>query len=331
MPRASPNQSPTPSRDLGDVSPWEVSNAPPLENADGPGPLNSPELLGPYQSHYDIDVELGFDQESTAFYPLPSAGDWTQLNLLDAELGGDSPSSRLAPLPINSSDKGSLNTGHSCRREAYEIFRDLICPDPSLHAPESNSATVSAPLDQVLHFTGSAVDRLAGLLGCPCARSGHRAMVHAAIVSRILIWYQQAAGWAGSSAWGPAPCGRGKESSTGGLASPMAAGPAADDAVAAPEATLVQATGFTVDYMPISAGSFNIEDGNLQAAFRNQLVLNELKKLASVIDMFALTKPGESGAAEVTSLYVQLGGWLRVEYRKTVDRLKSRLNDLMCT
>ena len=41
---------------------------------------------------------------------------------------------------------------HSCPRESYEIFRDLICPSPFLHAPESNSSTVVAPLDEVLQF-----------------------------------------------------------------------------------------------------------------------------------------------------------------------------------
>lgn len=49
---------------------------------------------------------------------------------------------------------------HSCPRDSYEIFRDLVRPSPSLHAPESGSDPVSAQLDQVLCFTRDAIAAL---------------------------------------------------------------------------------------------------------------------------------------------------------------------------
>jgi Aflatoxin regulatory protein/Fungal Zn(2)-Cys(6) binuclear cluster domain len=128
----------------------------------------------------------------------PQLGDWQQFDNFGSN--PDLPSSSLLE-PIRTEGKSS-DEPHSCARESYEIFRDLICPAPSLHAPESNAVTVCAQLDQVLQFNRNAIDRLTKVLKCSCATSGHRAMVHASIVSRILIWYQQAAGWTGSSSGG---------------------------------------------------------------------------------------------------------------------------------
>lgn len=201
--------------------------------------------------------------------------------------------------------KGS-DESHSCARESYEIFRDLICPAPSLHAPESNSVTVSAQLDQVLQFNRNAIDRLTQVLKCPCATSGHRAIVHASIVSRILIWYQQAAEWTGSSSRPPPPTG----------------------ASATSPSSLVQATGFSVEHVPVSIGTFSIEDQKVQAAFRNQLVLSELKKTAKLIDMFTSQDLGESSSSGVAGLYSHLGTWLRSEYSRTIRILKSELSAL---
>ena len=75
-------------------------------------------------------------------------------------------------------------------------------------------------------------------------------------------------------------------------------------------------------------GTFSIEDQNVQAAFRNQLVLSELKKTANLIDIFISQDSGESSTSGVAGLYSQLGAWLRSEHSRTVRTLKSRLNTL---
>ncbi|KAK1761849.1 hypothetical protein QBC33DRAFT_582115 [Phialemonium atrogriseum] len=258
------------------------------------------------------------DPPASCFFPLVPLEQWLQLDGLDGGFGIPSASAENS---VGTAERSSGNReSHSCPRESYEIFRDLICPSDSLHAPDSNSVTVSARLDLVLHMNRSAIDRLCQILKCPCAKSGHRAMVHASIVSRILIWYQQAAGWTGSSSGGPRAATLADSSAT--------ASRAADPGTTSPPASLVQATGFAVEHVPIFMGTFSIEDQNVQAALRNQLVLSELKKAAAVIDMFVLPESADSSASGVASLYSYLGAWLRSEHARTVKILRSRLNEL---
>lgn len=274
----------------------------------------------------------GENQLPSDFYPFlpleewPQLGDWQQFDNFGA--GPDFPTA--SPLDLISPASKSSDEAHSCAREAYEIFRDLICPAPSLHAPESNSITVSAQLDQVLQFNRNAIDRLTRVLKCPCATSGHRAMVHASIVSRILIWYQQAAGWTGSSSGKPrssaladSPTSRPASSSS---RPPPPAMTAASTSASPP--SLVQATGFSVEHVPVSIGTFTIEDQKVQAVFRNQLVLSELKKTAKLIDLFTSQDLSESSSSGVAGLYSHLGTWLRSEHSKTVRILKYELSSL---
>jgi len=91
---------------------------------------------------------------------------------------------------------------------------------------------------------------------------------------------------------------------------------------------LVQSTGFAVAQVPVSLGTFNIEDQNLQAAIRNQLVLSELKNIANLIERFKFQDYGESSDQGVASLYSHLGVWLQSEHSKTVRILRARLNEL---
>ena len=229
--------------------------------------------------------------------------------------------------PIDAVGKSSnSNELHSCPRESYEILRDLICPGPYLHAPEANSGTVCAQLDFVLHFIRDAIDRLARLLKCSCAKSGHRIMVHASIISRILIWYQQAAGWTGSNSVGPLPSGSTHSASPSDVSSsslPQSNMEAGSGTTKVP--TLAQSTGFVVAHVPVSMGTFSIEDQNLQAAVRNQLVLSELKKASNLIDLFASQDSSDSSANGLASLFIPLGGWLRSEHLRIVRVLRTRL------
>ena len=277
----------------------------------------------------EIDTVLGTNQQNqltSAFEPSLALEEWPQLDSLELEL--ESPSTSAFKPPSMSSDS---HESYSCPRESYEIFRDLICPSPFLHAPESNSVTVSAQLDQVLYFNRNAINRLSKLLACPYAKSGHRAMVHASIVSRILIWYQQAAGWTGSSSWGPCSSALADSSTSYRMSSSSSSSPpsrteAGISTISLP--SLVQVTGFAVEHVPVSMGSFCIGDQNVQAAVRYQLILSELKKTGTLIDSFISLGSGESSVSGVTSLYSYLGVWLRTELAGIVRTLRSRLHAL---
>ncbi|RDW65625.1 hypothetical protein BP5796_10317 [Coleophoma crateriformis] len=276
---------------------------------------------------------------STSFTAPLLFNEWSEFDIWGPALEFPSvskssgPENRLSVSALHSISNPSTSIdsaeSHSCPRGSYELFRDLICPSPFLHAPEANSDTVSAQFDEVLHFNRDAICRLSRLLKCPCARSGHRAMVHASIVSRILIWYQQAAGWTGSGSWET------RESSfaasslpdSESSSSPPDPGTTANTEPSSP-LTLTQCTGFAVAQVPVSMGTFSIEDQNMQTAFRNQLILSELKKIASLIDNFICQGPLESPVTGVTSLYSHLGTWLRNELLKTMTVLKARLREL---
>lgn len=268
----------------------------------------------------DVNFALGFTEQSQfspAMYPSVPLEEWPQLGSWEDGLAIPSVSA-LGPVNSTVQTSSDSHESHSCPRESYEIFRDLVCPSPFLHAPQSNSVTVSARLDQVLHFNKSAIDRLRRVLKCRCAKSGHRAMVHASIVSRILIWYQQAAGWTGrvspssSSSSSPSP-------------PPLSETEAGASALHLP--SLAQTTGFTVADVPVSMGTFSTGDQMVQAAFRDQLILGELKMTAGLIDMFISQDSGES-ANGVADLYSHLGIWLRSEHSRTVRLLRSRLGAL---
>jgi hypothetical protein len=241
-------------------------------------------------------------------------------------------------LSAESQDIASPSSGesHSCAREPYEILRDLVCPSPDLHAPESNSLTITAQLDQVLHTNRNATERLSRLLGCPCAKSGHRAMMHASIVSRIILWYQQAA--MGSGGGSEATIGTDGEDSP-----PISSPNSSDEAASMPLAStdindhikskipkLSQSTGFVVTRVGLSMGTFGIDDEVFQAVVRNQLVLSELKKVAAVIDLFFALNSGDlSAGSGFARLYLHLGAWLQTEHEKLVGSLTSRIRALI--
>jgi hypothetical protein len=285
---------------------------------------------------------LGMDvqnQFTSAFFTPMFLDEWPQLDSFGVGLDfpsapnnsatGDRPSASVIE-PVNSVTMDSAcHQSHSCPREPYEILRDLICPSPFLHAPEADSDPVSAQLDQVLRCTRNAIDRLTRLLKCPCARSGHRVMVHASVVSRILLWYQQAAGWTCSNTWLSPPLAL-ASSPTSSSASPSSPSPyeTTTDTDTTSTPTLAQSTGFVVEHVPVSMGIFSIEDQNVQAAFRDQLVLSELKKTASLIDLFAPQVSCESSTNGVAGLHAHLGAWLRGEHSRTVKVLTTRLSAL---
>ncbi|KAK5306863.1 hypothetical protein LTR99_002555 [Exophiala xenobiotica] len=274
----------------------------------------------------------GQNQAGSALLIPLSFDEWPQLDMLDVQL---SASGFQPPVSFNTTSPSSnshSHKSHSCPRESYEILADLICPSPSLHAPAANADPVSAQLDHVLHFNRNAIDRLSRLLKCPCAISGHRVMVHASIISRILIWYQQAAGWSSNSTrstWTSTSASADSSTSRNTSPSSPLGAMAATGTGATSLPTLTQSTGFAVAQVPVTVGTFSVEDQNLQAAFRDQLVLSELKKAASLIDLFASQDSAESGVSGVASLCSYLGAWLRSEHSKIVRILSSRVESAL--
>ncbi|OTB11692.1 hypothetical protein K445DRAFT_211260 [Daldinia sp. EC12] len=265
----------------------------------------------------------GHDQLGLGLFDPLSMDQWPQFNFLDVGIRTTS-SPKDATVEVQTHGVQDSRGPHSCARESYEIFADLICPAPDLHAPNTNSDTVTARLDQVLHFNRKAIERLSGLLECSCAKSGHRVMVHASIISRILIWYQQAAGWPCNTSPETPPAGA---LNTTGDTSPSAPSSSEQDEAAGTRSSnlriLPRTTGFVVTDVPATLGTFSIEDQKMQAVIRNHLVLSELVRMSALIDLFSSHSSGESSVAGPGSLYTYIAAWLRNEYNSTIRDLKA--------
>lgn len=235
--------------------------------------------------------------------------------LMDFGLPGADSSSTWKDSHVNAwKDCEATNTSHICSRESYQILADLICPAPHLHPPESNNGIVTAYLDQVLHCNRKAIDRLTPLLRCSCSRSVHRVMMHASILSRILMWYQQAA----------EPIPELDPSSTSNSTPGTLTASSSDTSE-----DLTKATGFAVIDTPATLGTFSIDDSRLQVDIRNQVVLAELEKMSELIDLFSshFTNAGGGGYG-VAALYAHATGWIKDEYIRITQDLRDRCNDM---
>ncbi|KAK4464790.1 hypothetical protein QBC42DRAFT_317632 [Cladorrhinum samala] len=248
-------------------------------------------------------------------------GEWPQLGLMSNPTAA-LPSSLQHYEPLIS-PSSSISGSHSCALEPYEIFANLICPAKDIHPPKSNSDRVPVHLDQVLHCNRKAVDRMVELLKCSCSTSTHRLMIHGSILSKILIWYQQAAGLQCSSDC-LNPESRGLVELTGmtpsGTFPPSRSDRASND--------LAQTTGFIVTAVPASLGTFGIEDHKMQAKIRNHLILSEVEKMSSLVQLFESHISFDSPGSSAAGLHALTTAWIRKEYTDLVTFLKTERSSL---
>ncbi|KAJ0110258.1 hypothetical protein J7T55_000691 [Diaporthe amygdali] len=222
-------------------------------------------------------------------------------------------------------DTSLLQTdSHHCQKLAYATLDSLSLKQDSIARGEHLTQT----MDKVLNRNKNAVDNMRQLLGCPCSKSPHLAMLYASITSKILMWYQLAAGCARpntatTATWDSLPpLGSQTTPPLSASSSPSATcvSPASPVAAAAAAAQ----KGFVVTPMQFSAGAFSVDDEAAQEALRRQLLLSELKKAGNLIDLLCLQGRGETAApGEVNDIYSALGTWLKCELNRTVGSLQS--------
>ncbi|KAI1332870.1 hypothetical protein F5Y16DRAFT_129031 [Xylariaceae sp. FL0255] len=219
-------------------------------------------------------------------------------------------------------------------------MRVLYCANPSTIISDGVAAR-TLDLGSVLSRSRGVEGRLKQLLNCPCARSPHMAMLYASIVSRMLLWYRQAA-WNVMSARASSlssipPVLTTAQESMAGLS---------DSAVLQTDTTdnpNDKGSGVSVLAMPVTVGNFETDDQSLQTALTNRLLLSELRKVGGLIDMFisigkselkascdACPMGEELGACQGddASLFASLGAWLRTEYGHIFKKAKSGLSAL---
>lgn len=264
-------------------------------------------------------------------FPTPESTDWR--SYLPTEASTAQPTAHPSPSDANShSDRTAMPpagiSGHDCPREAYDILRNLSFPNPDkiYSTPSLGTTPASAtsgvgnqvPLDHILRLNSEASERLGPLLTCSCARSPHLAFLYASIISRVLLWYQQAAGYTQSATWSHATpdCS-------------LSMGGAKSTATTAP-----YATGLAVAPAKMAIGSFNVDDQRIQTALKIQLLSGEMGRAGRLIDQLTSLNSGgqcqtdESNLGSVDKLYQSLHAWLRGEHSRIANMMRLKLREL---
>ena len=202
------------------------------------------------------------------------------LPMFEPEIFSLSPPMVAAPLP--SSAVFTPAQSHDCTQFAFQILNSLYSPPSSQPSFEDfNGTTDGLPtLDAVLTANKAAVENLSTLLRCPCSENPHFSTTIAFSITKILSWYQAIAG-------------------------------VAQDIVS-PINTRMEA--FT--HTPILLGDFKLETED-EETFRTQIILNELKKVEKLIDMFSECYRKTSTGGIDCGVYTSLESLLRTRVRDT--------------
>ncbi|PSN67183.1 hypothetical protein BS50DRAFT_573924 [Corynespora cassiicola Philippines] len=198
----------------------------------------------------------------------------------------------------------SIPTSHCCYTLAYSTLESLSLNPPITQGPGANIELKS--LDSVLSITKTAVQNVLKLLSCPCSSDPHLAMLYSSIASKVLTWYQIAAGVNPASP--PTPT---TAALSTGVPSPSSS------AYSSPLSTPSSTTStFNIQIQPLKIGLFEFDAAD-QEALRRQVVLRELKKCSTLVEALANWK-SDSTAEQAEFLYDVLGAWLKSELYKTL-------------
>lgn len=204
----------------------------------------------------------------------------------------------------------SMPTSHCCYTLAYSTLESLriIGTDATQVYPSVELKS----MDSVLSITRLAVQSVLQLLSCPCSSDPHLAMLYSSITSKLLTWYQIAAGvnvTASSSNIPPSLSSASTSPASSVFSSPLTT-PALEK----------EAMTFNIALQPLQFGMYQFDEAE-QARLRRQVVLRELKKCGQLVDALA-NWSGEGGAEQAEFLYDVLGAWLKSELWKTVREVE---------
>lgn len=200
----------------------------------------------------------------------------------------------------------AIPTSHCCSELAHSTLESLriIGPDST----QSWSCAESKSLDFVLSTTKTAVQNVLKLLNCSCSSDPHLSMLYSSITSKILNWYQIAAGVNPAAA----PLGAPSLSSSS---------PASSSVYSSPLSTpgSEQST-FSVQMQPLKFGLYQFDEAT-QERLRRQVVLKELKKCGQLVEALA-NWHGNGQSEQAEFLYDVLGAWLKSELHKTLQEVE---------
>jgi hypothetical protein len=225
---------------------------------------------------------------------------------LGISLDGSSSSSEPSPKSMTFDQSRSrlsvsiaMPTSHCCSALAHSTLESLRIIGPDSTHPWPSVETKS--LDSVLSTTQLAVQSVLQLLRCPCSSDPHLSMLYSSITSKILNWYQMAAGVNPATAPSLSP-------TTSSVYSSPLSTPSSDNA------------SFSVHMQPLKFGLYQFDEAD-QQRLRRQVVLKELKKCGQLVDALANWRsehPSDGQSEQAEFLYDVLGAWLKSELHKTL-------------
>jgi hypothetical protein len=338
--------------------------------------LDAPDRSGPSLSGFN-SVSFGDWALTDPFNDnlLPASLQFGPMSTPDSPVLGspaptEAPTTHPTPLQTQSDmnlypDRASMQladfSDHDCPRKAHEILGSLsflnvskghpVLSANTVQMPSANGLASQVPLDRVLQLNREACESLSRLLTCTCARSPSLALLYASIISRILIWYQQAAACTQNSTWNSAPIAleppsyfvSSTRSSPGSTSGSGSGSPAWSSTATSTfgmgddrcTATLTQSAAVAVAPAKMAIGTYNIDDLRVETALKIQLLLGELRRAGCLIDQFtSCTSGGQCLSDEaatfsgVDSLYRSLGSWLSGEHSSIATMMRLKLREL---
>ncbi|KAJ4366409.1 hypothetical protein N0V83_008045 [Neocucurbitaria cava] len=251
-----------------------------------------------------MDYTLQNNVAMDPFHPFPSSTPHSpKSNTLDLD--------NYNPMRVSI----SMPTSHCCYTLAYSTLESLrvIGSDN----PQNYPIVELKSLDSVLSICTLAVESVLQLLSCPCSSDPHLAMLYSSITSKILTWYQIAAGvnvTASSGASVSASLSSSNSSiyssspSSSGFSTPLST-PMLDSDMT-----------FNVQIQPLPIGLYEFDEME-QERLRRQVVLHELQKSGQLVDALANWR-GDGQSEQAEFLYDVLGAWLKSELYKTVREVE---------
>jgi hypothetical protein len=202
----------------------------------------------------------------------------------------------------------SLPTSHCCYTLAYSTLESLriIGADATNAYPSMECKS----LDNVLSITRLAVHSVLQLLSCPCSSDPHLAMLYSSITSKLLTWYQIAAGVNVTASARVLP------PLSSGSMSPASSGFSSPLSTSSSETEMA----FNIALQPLQFGVYQFDEAE-QQRLRRQVVLRELKNCGLLVEALA-SWSGDGAAGQGEFLYDVLGAWLKSELFKTVREVE---------
>lgn len=197
----------------------------------------------------------------------------------------------------------SMPSSHCCYTLAYSTLESL-----RIINPENTAGVELKSLDSVLSITKTAVANVLQLLSCACSSDPHLAMLYSSITSKILTWYQIAAGVKPASPPATPPSLSGASSPSSSTFSSPLSTPSSENKT------------FNIEVKPLKIGLFEF-DAAEQEVLRRQVVLRELKKCSTLVEALANWE-SETDAEQAEFLYDVLGAWLKSELYKTLREVE---------